>query len=89
MKSLYIASILSILFFLSKNQKPDNCTIYQIECNSEDCSYEYKFQKEEIFGFEFSRARGTPCGWELLNKTNFNEHNSIQFIKSYSSDCFR
>ena len=86
MKSLYIASILSILLFLSKNQKPDNCTIYKIECNSEDCSYEYKFQKEEIFGFEFTRGRGTPCGWELLNKTNFNEHNSIQFINSYSYD---
>ena len=86
MKSLYIASILSILLFLSKNQKPDNCTIYKIECNSEDCSYEYKFQKEEIFGFEFTRGRGTNCYWKLLNKTNFNEHNSIQFINSYSYD---
>ena len=86
MKSLYIASILSILLFLSKNQKPDNCTIYQIGCNSNDCSYEYKFQKGEIFGFEFSKGRGIPCYWELLNQTNFNEHNSIQFIKSYIYD---
>lgn len=86
MKSLYIASILSILLFLSKNQKPDNCTIYKIECNSENCSYEYKFQKEEIFGFEFKIVRGNCYYWELLNKTNFNEHNSIQFIKSYLYD---
>ena len=66
----------------------NNCTIYKIECYSEDCSYEYKFQKEEIFGFEFRRVRGSPCEWELLNKTNFNEHNSIQFIKSNYSDEF-
>ena len=86
MKSLFIASILSILLFLSKNQKPDNCSIYKIECEGEDCSYEYKFLKEEIFGFEFIRGRGTCYEWELLNKTNFSEYNSIQFIKSYYYD---
>lgn len=86
MKSLFIASIFSILLFFSKNQKPDNCTIYKIECEGDDCSYEYKFLKEEIFGFEFTRGRGTCYVWELLNKTNFSEHNSIQFIKSYYYD---
>ena len=86
MKSLFIASIISILLFLSKNQKPDNCTIYNIKCKEEDCSYEYKFLKEEIFGFEFIRGRGTCYQWELLNKTNFNEHNSIHLIKSYHYD---
>ena len=85
MKFFLFITILSFLFFFTKNQKPENVTLYQISCNN-DCSYEYKVLKGEIFGFEFSRGRGTPCYWTLLNRNLFNESYTIQFLKSYTYD---
>ena len=85
MKFLSFVTILSFLFFLTKNQKPENITLYKIECN-EDCKYEYKILKGAIFGFEFTRGRGTCCQWGLLNKTFYNEYYNIQFLKSYTYD---
>ena len=85
MNLLSIAIIFSFLFFFTKNQKPENVTLYHINCN-QDCTYEYKVLKGEIFGFEFSRARGSCCEWELLNRTLLNEFYTIQFLKSYIYD---
>ena len=85
MKLFSIITILGSLFFFTKNQKPENVTLYNIECDN-DCSYEYKVLKGEIFGFEFKRGRGTCCQWSLLNRTLFNEFYTIQFLNSYIYD---
>ena len=85
MKLLSIAIIFSFLFFFTKNQKPENVTLYHINCN-QDCTYEYKVLKGEIFGFEFSRARGSSCQQELLNRTLLIESYAIQFLTSYIYD---
>ena len=85
MKFLSFVIILNFLFFLTKNQKPQNITLYNADCDR-DCSYEYKILKGEIFGFEFTRGRGTCCEWELLNRTIFNEYHNIQYLNSYYYD---
>ena len=85
MKFLSFIIVLSFLFFLTNNQKPENITLYNIKCN-DNCTYEYRILKGEIFGFKFSTGRGTCCNWELVNKTLFNENYNIQFLKTYTYD---
>ena len=85
MSFLFVFIFMSFLLFLAKNEKPENATLYNINC-IRDCIYEYKVLKGEIFGFQFSRGRGTCCEWNLLNRSLFNEYYNIQFLKSYTYD---
>ena len=85
MNFLFDFIFMSFLLFLAKNQKPENATLYNINCN-QDCIYQYKVLKGEIFRFQFTRGRGTCWEWNLLNKSLFNEYYNIQFLKSYTFD---
>ena len=77
--------ILFTLVFLSnyiKNQKPENITIFKISYPIKPSYfYEFTVSKNEIFGFQFSKARGVPSGWICSNISS-----NIQFLYSTTYD---
>lgn len=83
MKFFSIYIIFFFLFFFSQSQKPQNILIFDINCyDFRSCFYEFTVPKDEIFGFQFSKARGTPSHWQLLNRNFYNGSYNIQFLNS-------
>ena len=82
MKYLFDCLILVLINNLIIAPKPENITLFQLDSyGSKHKFYEFTVFKNEIFGFEFARGRGTPYNWEDLNK-NLTETNNLQFLYS-------
>ena len=89
MKYLFDFLILVLIKNLIKAPKPENIRLFPINYyGSKQKFYEFTVFKNEIFGFEFTQGRGTPCNWNDLNKNNYNltETNNLQFLYSTSYD---
>ena len=87
MKYLFNFFILILINNLIKAPKPENITLFSINYyENKNKSYEFTVFKNEIFGFEFTRGRGTPCNWNNFNKNNLNETNNLQFLYSSTYD---
>ena len=87
MKYLFNFFILILINNLIKAPKPENITLFSLNYyENKNKSYEFTVFKNEIFGFEFTRGRGTPCNWNNFNKNNLNETNNLQFLYSSTYD---
>ena len=67
--------------------KPENIQIFNIDDNSNKKGpYEINVLKNEIFGLQFTRGRGTICHWSHSNDTFLKELNYLLFLNSSTWD---
>lgn len=79
MKYLHNLIILISIITFSLEQKPKGIRIFNVNYNK-NSFYEHTVFKNEEFGFQFTRGRGTNCHWEHLEDDELKESNSIQFL---------
>ena len=85
----YNFSFLVFTFIIAFIQapKPENIQIFNIgNYYSKEGFYEITVLKNEIFGFQFGKSRGTPCMWEHLNDSFLKESNYVRFLNSTTWD---
>ena len=82
---LFLISIFIITFIQAP--KPENIQIFNIDDNSNKKGlYEINVLKNEIFGLQFTRGRGTNCHWRHSNDTFLKESNYLRFLNSSTWD---
>jgi hypothetical protein len=82
---LFLISIFIITFIQAP--KPENIQIFNIDDNSDKKgSCEINVLKNEIFGLQFTRGRGTNCHWSHSNDTFLKESNYLFFLNSSTWD---
>jgi len=85
----YLFLILILIIDFIKAPKPENIQIFNIynytsSINKEH--YEINVLKNEIFGLEFERGRGTNCFWKHSNDIYLKESNYVRFLNSTTWD---
>ena len=68
--------------------KPENIRIFNIEGSNSNKmgTYEFNVLKNEIFGLQFTSARGTDCHWSHSNDAFLKESNYLRFLNSTTWD---
>ena len=83
MRNNYRFLIFTFVIAFIKAPKPENIQIFNIDnYYSEEGFYEITVFKNEVFGFQFTRGRGTNCHWRHSNDTFLKESNYIRFLNS-------
>jgi len=85
----YLFLILILIITFIKALKPENIKIFNIynytfSINKE--FYEINALKNETFGIQFERGRGTNCFWRHSNDTYLKESNYIYFLNNSTWD---
>jgi hypothetical protein len=87
MRNNYLFLIFTFIIAFVKAPKPENIPIYNIDSYySKEGFYEITVFKNEVFGFQFTRGRGTNCDWSHSNDTFLKESNYIRFLNSSTWD---
>ena len=87
MRSNYLFLIFTFIIAFVKAPKPENIQIYNIDSYySKEGFYEITVFKNEVFGFQFTRGRGTNCHWSHSNHTFLKESNYVRFLNSSTWD---
>ena len=87
MRNNYLFLIFIYIIAFLEAQKPENIQILEINENSnKNGKYEITVSKDEIFGLQFERSRGSNCYWGHSNETFLKESNYVRFLNSSTWD---
>ena len=87
MRNNYLFLIFTFIIAFVKAPKPENIPIYNIDSYyNKEGFYEITVFKNEVFGFQFTRGRGTNCHWRHSNHTFLKESNYVRFLNSSTWD---
>ena len=87
MRNNYLFLIFTFIIAFVKAPKPENIPIYNIDSYyNKEGFYEITVFKNEVFGFQFTRGRGTNCHWSHSNHTFLKESNYVRFLNSSTWD---
>ena len=79
----YLFLFFIFIIALIQAPKSENIKIFIIDDNSNKKEpYEINVLKNEIFGFQFTRGRGTNCYWSHSNDKLLKESNYLHFLNS-------
>jgi hypothetical protein len=79
---LYLILFFAITFV--STQRPKNIRIFNTENKNGKLFYEFTVFKNETFGIQFERGRGTAYYWEHLNDSLSKEQKPIIFLNTRS-----
>ena len=89
MGNKFLFLFLTLIIAFIKAPKPGNIQIFNIYNYTSSINkeyYEINVLKNEIFGLEFERGRGTNCYWKHSNDTYLKESNYVRFLNSSTWD---
>jgi len=83
MRNNYLLFIFAFILAFIQAPKPENIRIFNVDdYYNKEGFYDIVVFKNEIFGLEFERGRGTNCYWGHSNDTYLKESNFVRFLYS-------
>jgi len=87
MRNNYLFFIFTFILAFIQAPKPENIRIFNVDdYYNKEGFYDIVAFKNEIFGLEFKRGRGTNCYWGYSNETFLKESNFVRFLNSSTWD---
>jgi len=87
MRNNYLFFIFTFILAFIQAPKPENIRIFNVDdYYNKEGFYDIVVFKNESFGLEFERGRGTNCYWGHSNDTYLKESNFVRFLYSSTWD---